>query len=124
MFVTRILAVFIAISVFAPDSASAATTIASLTLTPTSVVSGVSSKGTVALSSTAPWGGASVSLTRGFIGGSQRSACNIGMGWLKSANLQSAPILYLSQGIKQHCQLWGAKRQLDGQPDFVSRSPS
>ena len=63
MFVITILTVLIAISVFGPDSASAATSIASVSLTPTSVVGGTSSKGTVVLSGAAPWGGALVSLT-------------------------------------------------------------
>jgi len=48
---------------FVSHSANAATSISSVTLTPTSVVGGTSSKGTVVLSSAAPWGGASVSLS-------------------------------------------------------------
>ena len=63
MIVIVMFTTFIAISVFAPGSARAATSIASLTLTTTSVVGGTSSKGTVVLSGAAPWSGILVSLT-------------------------------------------------------------
>jgi hypothetical protein len=63
MSVITIVIAFLAISACAPDSAGAATSIVSVALTPTSVVGGKSSTGTVVLSGTAPWGGASVSLT-------------------------------------------------------------
>jgi hypothetical protein len=62
-FEIAIITAFIAISVFMSHYANAATSISSVTLTPTSVVGGTSSKGTVVLSSSAPWGGASVSLS-------------------------------------------------------------
>ena len=63
MFVITILTALIAISVFAPDSANAATSIASVSLTPTSVEGGTSSNGKVVLSGAAPWSGILVSLT-------------------------------------------------------------
>ena len=63
MSMITILTLYIAISALGADSVSAATSISSVTLTPTSVVGGTSSKGTVVLSSAAPWGGASVSLS-------------------------------------------------------------
>jgi hypothetical protein len=61
-FASKLITTLIVFSMFTTGSAIAATNLSSVTLSPTSLVGGASPTGTVVLSGTAPWGGASVSL--------------------------------------------------------------
>ncbi len=61
-FAIKLITTLIVFSMFTTGSAIAATNLSSVTLSPTSLVGGASSTGSVVLSGTAPWGGVSVSL--------------------------------------------------------------